>query len=53
MNDKVPGFYYSGQLTKAEKPKNEDYFLVEKVLREKKVKGKKYFFVKVKNNSFF
>lgn len=46
MNDDVPGFYYAGQLTKTAKPEEKDYFLVEKVLKEKTVKGKKFFFVK-------
>jgi len=46
MNDKVPGFYYSTQLTKSPPPSSSEYFLVEKVLKQKKVKGKKYLFVK-------
>jgi len=46
MKDPVPGFYYEAQLTKAPAPSSEDFFLVEKVLKQKIVKGKKYFFVK-------
>jgi len=46
MGDVIPGFYYETQLTKAPAPSETDYFLVEKVLRRKTVKGKKYFFVK-------
>ena len=47
MKDKVSGHFYKEQLTKAPTPDyKKDYFLVEKVLSEKKVRGKKYFFVK-------
>lgn len=47
MNDKLDGFYYSKQLTKAPKPNyTKDYFFVEEIIREKIVKNKKYFEVK-------
>jgi len=42
----VPGFYYETQLTKAPPPSEKDYFWVEKVLKQKTIKGIKYFFVK-------
>ena len=47
MKDKVPGHYYFEQLTKAPTPdyKN-DFFLVEKLLGSKVVRGKKYYLVK-------
>ena len=47
MHDSVPGFYYKEELTKARQPEKSDYFLVEDVLKEKVVKGKNFFFVKV------
>ena len=46
MKDKVPGHYYQEQLLKGEKPTTENFFEVEKILKEKTVKGKKYFLVK-------
>ena len=47
MKDKVEGHYYFEQLTKAPTPDyTQDFFLVEKVLGEKLVRGKKYFLVK-------
>jgi hypothetical protein len=47
MKDKVPGHFYSEQLTKAPKPNyKKDFFLVERVLSEKIVKRQKYFLVK-------
>jgi len=46
LKDPVPGFYYETQLTKAPSPSKEDFFLIEKVLKQKQVKGKKFFFVK-------
>lgn len=46
MEDIVPGHYYASQLTSAPPPSDKEYFLVEKVLKEKTVKGKKYFFCK-------
>ena len=43
----MPGHYYKEQLTKAPKPDyQKDFFFVEKILGEKKVKGKKYYLVK-------
>lgn len=42
----VPGLYYESQLTKAPPPSDKDYFLIEKVLKEKTVKRKKFLFVK-------
>ncbi len=47
MKDKVPGHFYRQQLTKAPSPNyKKDFFFVEKVLSEKTLRGKKYFFVK-------
>jgi hypothetical protein len=47
MNDPVPGHFYAAQLTKAPIPNyKKDFFLVEKILGEKSVRGKKYFLVK-------
>ena len=47
MKDKVQGHYYFEQLTKAPEPNYQtDFFLVEKILGEKIVRGKKYFLVK-------
>ena len=38
--------FYRQELTKAPAPKDTDYFQVEKILKERKVKGKKEYFVK-------
>jgi hypothetical protein len=47
MNDRLKGFYYEKQLTKATKPNyKKDYFFVERVLREQIIKGEKFFEVK-------
>ena len=47
MKDKVPGHFYAEQLTKAPTPNyKEDVFFVEKVLGQKKVKGKIFYLVK-------
>jgi len=47
MGSVLPGFYYAAQLTAAQKPDyKKDFFLVEKILKEKKVKGKKFYLVK-------
>jgi hypothetical protein len=47
MKDKVPGHFYAEQLTKAPVPDyKKDFFLVEKILSEKTIKGKKYYLVK-------
>lgn len=47
MNEKLTGFYYAKQLTKASKPNyKKDYFFVERVLREEIINGEKYFEVK-------
>ncbi len=47
MKDPVPGHFYAAQLTSAPAPNyKEDFFLIEKILGEKRVKGKKYFLVK-------
>jgi hypothetical protein len=45
MQEKLPNFFYAEQLTKTEKPDNK-FFLIEKILKEKVVKGKKLFYVK-------
>jgi hypothetical protein len=42
----VEGYFYSAQLTKTEKPKNNSYFLIEKVLGHKIVNNRKYFLCK-------
>ncbi len=47
MNDKVSGKYYRQQLTKAPNPEYKNHFFeIEKVLKTKIVKKKKYLFVK-------
>ena len=46
MKDRVPGQFYREQLTKAPAPKTSDYFFVEKVLGEKKIKGVLHYLVK-------
>lgn len=46
MNDKVPGHYYREQLTKSLPPDQHEYFLIEKVLGQKKIKGKQHVLVK-------
>lgn len=46
MDEKLPNLFYKEQLIKTEKPDNNNFFLVEKILKEKKVKGKKHFYVK-------
>ena len=47
MKDKVPGHYYFEQLKKAPIPNfKKDFFLVEKILGSKTVRGKKYILVK-------
>ena len=42
----IEGHFYSDQLTKTQKPKNESFFLIEKILGHKVVNKKKYFLVK-------
>jgi len=47
MKDEKPGHYYREQLIATPAPNfEENYFEVEKVISEKKVRGKKYFLVK-------
>ena len=47
MKDPYPGHFYSSQLIKAPEPIfNHDFFAVETVLHQKKVRGKTYFLVK-------
>lgn len=46
MNDAVPGQFYQEQLTKSPPPKASDYFFVEKVLGQKKIKGVLHYLVK-------
>ena len=47
MKDKVQGHYYFEQLTKAPAPNYKtDFFLVEKILGSKTVRGKKFYLVK-------
>jgi hypothetical protein len=45
MKEKLPNFFYSEQLTKTRKP-DKDFFLVEKVIGKKKMKGISYLHVK-------
>ena len=40
MGDSVPGFFYKEQLVVTEKPKESDYFFVEKVLKTKTIQKK-------------
>ena len=40
------GYFYKEQLTLTNAPKKSDYFLVEKVLKKKKVRGEQFFYVK-------
>ena len=47
MKDKYPGKYYRKQLTKAPSPNyKKDFFAVEKILKSKIVKKKKFYLVK-------
>ena len=47
MKDEKPGHYYREQLIPTEAPNfDQNYFEVEKVISEKKVRGKKYYLVK-------
>ena len=47
MKDEKPGHFYREQLIEAETPNFEqNYFEIEKVISEKKVRGKKYYLVK-------
>jgi len=42
----VLGRFYKQQLTKSPPPTSEDYFFIEKILKERKVKGRKEYYVK-------
>ena len=44
MGDSVPGFFYKEQLVVTEKPKDSDYFFVEKILKTKTINKQKYYF---------
>ena len=46
LKDDVPGQYYRQQLTKSPPPKASDYFMVEKILGQKKIKGVQHYLVK-------
>lgn len=46
MNDNVSGQFYEQQLTKSPPPKPDNYFFVEKILGQKKIKGVKHYLVK-------
>ena len=47
MKDKVNGHFYKEQLKKAPVPDyKKDFFLVEKIIQEKNIRGQKYFLVK-------
>lgn len=48
MNHPVPGSFYEQQLFRAPKPDltNSDFFQIDKVVFNRKFKGKKYYFVK-------
>ena len=46
LKDEVPGQFYREQLTKSPAPKLSDYFFVEKILGQKKIKGVQHYLVK-------
>lgn len=47
LNDPVPGYFYKEELTKSEPLDfNKNYFMVEKILKTKFVKGVKYSLVR-------
>ena len=46
MQAAVPGYFYAEQLTVTQKPKDSDFFLVERVLKTKTIKKKKYYLCK-------
>ena len=47
MKDKVQGQFYEKQLLLAPTPDyKKDFFLVEKIIQEKNIRGQKYFLVK-------
>jgi len=46
QNDSVAGNFYREQLTKSPPPEDQEYFLIEKVLGKKTIKGKKHLLVK-------
>ena len=46
QQDLIPGYYYASQLTKAPPPSEKEYFFIEKILDEKRVRGKKFYLVK-------
>jgi len=46
LGDSIPGYYYGAQLIKTTKPKDSDYQLVEKVLKQKTIKGETFYLVK-------
>ena len=45
-NAKIPGYFYREQLSKASKPTDDTTFRVEKILKETKRKGEKFYYVK-------
>lgn len=47
LGDDVDGFFYKEQLTKAAAPDySKDFFLIEKILKRKTIRKKKYIFAK-------
>jgi len=46
QNDSVAGNFYREQLTKSPPPEDQEYFLIEKDLGKKTIKGKKHLLVK-------
>ena len=46
LKEKVLGQFYREQLTKSPPPKASDYFFVEKILGQKKIKGVDHYLVK-------
>lgn len=46
MKDKVDGVFYSQQLKRAPDPTNSDYWQIEKVLKTKREKNQKWYYVK-------
>ena len=46
LKEDVPGQFYEKQLTKSPAPKASDYFFIEKILGQKKIKGVLHYLVK-------
>jgi len=46
QHSEVEGLFYAEQLTPTVKPKDSDYFFVERILKQKTMKKKKFFYCK-------